>query len=52
MTAALSLAMISTGVPLGAHRPYQTLMSSPGKPASPTVGISGADSMRALAVTA
>ena len=41
IVAALSRAMISFGVPLGAHRPCQ-IETSIGKPASAAVGISGA----------
>ena len=41
MAAAFSRAMISGGVPLGAHSPCQ-IETSIGKPASAAVGISGA----------
>ena len=37
---------------LGAHNPNQTDMYRPGAPASSTVGISGANEIRDLAVTA
>jgi len=43
---------MSLGVRLGAHNPNQTDMYRPGAPASSTVGISGANEIRDLAVTA
>ena len=48
--AALSLAMISGGVPLGTEMPFQTLTSYPGT-VSPMVGTSGNASERLAAVT-
>src|SRR5215207_3631126 len=45
-TAALSLAMISSGVPAGATRPNQPIDSYPGRPASAKVGTSGSDATR------
>lgn len=47
-----SLATMAGGVPLGAHRPYQVLMSKPGNPDSAIVGTSGSSSTRRLVVTA
>src|SRR5262249_54383117 len=50
--AALSLRMISLGVPLGAKSPYQADQESVGRPISAKVGISGASARRASLVTA
>src|SRR5215204_7496861 len=50
--AAFSLAMMSFGVPLGAHIPCQTDSVKPGTPASSMVGISGARTCRLVAATA
>ncbi|MCY1202392.1 hypothetical protein D9M72_138780 [compost metagenome] len=47
-----SLAAMAGGVPLGAHRPYQVLMSKPGKPDSAMVGTSGNSATRCATVTA
>ena len=41
--AALSFAMISFGVPFGTQSPDHSVMWKPGRPASSTVGMSGAD---------
>src|SRR5258708_34930754 len=51
LISALSLAMISGGVPRGTPRPHQELASYPGT-VSPTVGASGTNSLRDFAVTA
>ena len=51
-TAALSLAITLLGAPLGTHSPHHREMWNPGRPASSTVGISGAAASRVLAVTA
>src|SRR5215813_7695476 len=50
--APLSLAITSFGVPLGAHSAPQTDMWNCGKPASSTVGISGAEARRVPLVMA
>ena len=50
--AALSFAMTSFGVPLGAQTACQIETWKPGRPASSTVGISGAEARRCFAVTA
>jgi len=49
---ALSLAMISFGVPFGTQSPYQSEAKKPGRPASSAVGISGDEGSRALSVVA
>src|SRR6185503_4476533 len=51
-TAAFNLAMMSGDVPLGAHSPCPTETCRPGRPTSSTVGTSGAEAIRSLAVTA
>jgi hypothetical protein len=50
--AALSLSMMSLGVPLGANRPAHRENWSQENPASSTDGISGAIAMRSWVVTA
>jgi len=50
--AASSLAMMSFGVPFGAHKPCQNEAYSPGTPASSMVGTSGAAHQRSFARTA
>src|SRR5262249_37771622 len=50
--AALTLAMISFGVPFGAHSPDHSVMWKFGRPASSTVGMSPACSTRLESVTA
>src|SRR5690554_5694887 len=47
-----SLFRISSGVPAGAHTPYQVLISKPGTPDSCTVGTSGSEATRLAVVTA
>jgi hypothetical protein len=49
--AALSLVVMVFGVPLGSQSPCHCEMSNPGNPASSSVGMSGAESSRALVVT-
>ena len=49
---ALSLAMISFGVPFGATNPNHDCTSKPATPASPIVGTSGAEGERCALVTA
>ena len=51
-TAALSLATMSLGVPFGIQKPHHSEMWKPGKPASSTVGMSGAAALRVGAVIA
>src|SRR5262249_36396729 len=50
--AALSLPMMSDGVPLGAKSPNQLEKDTVGSPISPRVGMSDAAAMRASPVTA
>ena len=52
LAAALSLSMISLGVPAGAARAYQAVASNPGNPAACTVFTSGRSLERLLVVTA
>jgi hypothetical protein len=52
IAAELSFSMTSLDVAFGTHKPYQTEIYNPSAPASSTVGMSGAEGSRLLAVTA
>ncbi len=52
LTAPLSLAITSGGVPAGANRPVQALVAKSGKPLSIIVGTSGSSGLRCALVTA
>src|SRR5207244_11711175 len=52
LISALSLAITSVGVPAGAKKANQLLMSNPGTPASSIVGTSGVAAERRVVVTA